>query len=80
MRNILILALFFVGTGAAGAAIAVMWWIAAGTYSRMNPRDPSSYGPILFGRYRRHGIAALVLMAAAVTVFTLLTIVDKHLQ
>jgi hypothetical protein len=80
MLDILVLALFFTGAGAAAAAIAVMWWIASGTSTRMDPRDPSSWGPILFGRYRRHGVAVLVLMAVAAMIFIALTIVDKHLQ
>jgi hypothetical protein len=80
MRDVLIVALFFIGAGVAAAAIAVMVWIASGTSSRMDPRDPSSYGPILYGRYGRHVVAALVLLAVAAAVFALLIIVDKRLQ
>ena len=80
MRDILVVALFFIGAVIATAAIAVTVWIASGTSTRMDPNDPSSYGPILYGRYRRHLVAALALMALAAAVFTVLTIVSKHLQ
>jgi hypothetical protein len=80
MRDILVLALFFIGAGATAAAIGVIWRITAGTYSRMDPRDPSSWGPILLGRYRRHVVVALVLMAVGLTVFIVVAIVSKHLQ
>jgi hypothetical protein len=80
MRDILLLALFFIAAGAAAAAIVVGWWITAGTYSRMDPRDSSSWGPILFGRYRRHFVVVLVLMAVTLTVFIVAAIVSKHVQ
>ncbi|MBX9778565.1 MAG: hypothetical protein K2Y71_29690 [Xanthobacteraceae bacterium] len=80
MRDILVLTLFSIGAAFVVAAMALMLWVVTGTSSRMNRRDPSSWGPILFGLYGRHLVAALALGAVGFMVFALLIIVDKRLQ
>jgi hypothetical protein len=84
MRDILSAALapvlFFAGFGGTAAVIALGWWIVFGTYSRMDPRNPSSFWLVVATRYKRHLIAWFALAVISVTASILLEIVGKHLR